>query len=172
MYNTHKHNTASVSMDNDELYYGARRKLGENETFRYNRRYSMQVEIKICISKGRVELYISTAIPNPNSALYDWYLELESSQNNDSEICDSVIINPDNSTRYISRSHRLRQLPPTADHEYGQTVFFSVVGRAAQNEFVVLPDDAVVMNNGQNKSDQAVDPTHIISNKTDEGIIH
>ena len=164
--------TASVKIKNNEVR--GIREIGQNETFRYNFVFRRQVEVKVCISKGQVEIYISTGIPNPNSAYYDWHLELESSQDsNDSKICDSVIIDPENSTHFTSRSLRLRQLPPPSpDHEYGETVYFTVIGRAPRNVFEVLNSDVDVGNNDQNKSNGSIHHPHIFNNKTDEGIMY
>ena len=66
--------------------------LGEGETIPYEFPLPEDgVTVKMCVQTGQVNLYTSTEVPNPNSALYDHKLEVKA-QSPGTEACDDVYI--------------------------------------------------------------------------------
>ena len=70
--------------------------LDEDESVRYHFPIPVVgITVRICVSGGHVIVYGSVSVPNPNSAFYDWLLDLEyGDRNNETEICDNVFIDP------------------------------------------------------------------------------
>lgn len=70
--------------------------LDQNETVRYQFPVPViGITVKVCVSVGHVIVYGSVSIPSPNSAFYDWLLELEFQQyDNEAEICKNVFFVP------------------------------------------------------------------------------
>ena len=70
--------------------------LDEDESVRYHFPIPVVgITVRICVSGGHVIVYGSVSVPNPNSAFYDWLLDLEyGDRNNETEICDNVFVDP------------------------------------------------------------------------------
>ena len=91
--------------------------LDENETIRYQ--FSIPAEgmfVGICVSKGYVIAYASLSVPNPNSAFYDWTLEVEHDSGK-SENCEYFFIDAE-----------------TSDN---RSLFLAVTGNSQQNVFTL-----------------------------------
>ena len=71
--------------------------LDEDESIRYHFPIPVAgITIHLCVSSGHVVIYGSVTIPNPNSAFYDWMVEVDfGGVTNETEICDNIFVNPD-----------------------------------------------------------------------------
>ena len=99
--------------------------LGEGETIRYEFPLPENgVTVKMCVQTGQVNLYTSTEVPNPNSALYDHKLEVKV-QSPGTEACDDVYI--------IGEQGDLKRRPIT--EKLNTTLFMSLTGMDGYNEF-------------------------------------
>ena len=85
--------TASVPAGTDEEMNGT---LDKDETVRYHFPIPViGITVKVCISAGHILVYGSVLVPNPNSAFYDWMLELDYEHNDQEiEMCKNVFIDP------------------------------------------------------------------------------
>lgn len=89
---THSH-TASVPADVEEEMNGT---LDGNETIRYHFPIPViGITVEVCVSQGHILVYGSVTVPNPNSAFYDWFLELNyEHRSNESVICENHFFDP------------------------------------------------------------------------------
>ena len=79
--------------------------LHQDQTVRYNFPVPVTgITVKVCISVGHVIVYGSVSVPNPNSAFYDWLLELDF--NGMTETCKCIFLAP---SKIISK------LPPVCN---------------------------------------------------------
>ena len=71
--------------------------LDQDESIRYHFPIPVAgITIHLCVSSGHVVIYGSVTIPNPNSAFYDWMVEVDfGGATNETEICDNFYVNPD-----------------------------------------------------------------------------
>ena len=98
--------------------------LGEGETIRYEFPLPEDgVTVKMCVQTGQVNLYTSTEVPNPNSALYDHKLEVKA-QSPGTEACDDVYIGEQGDLKRRSVIEKLNT-----------TLFMSLTGMDGYNEF-------------------------------------
>lgn len=125
------------------------------------------ITVSVCISEGHIVVYGSFSVPNPNSAIYDWLIELEYEEIDfQSEICTSIYIdpsdihnepptNPDNiePSATISNTQPSSYSPSTTDQPQPSVVpgsgvpdtvelsdvilFISVIGKQDENNFVL-----------------------------------
>ena len=90
----------SVPADTDEDMNGT---LDKDENVRYH--FPIPViglTVKVCISAGHILVYGSVHVPNPNSAFYDWMLELDYGHgDNETELCKNMFVDPSK----IQRKH-------------------------------------------------------------------
>ena len=64
------------------------------ETARYNLQIPViGVTVEVCVSAGRIVVYGSTSDSNPNSAFYEFFLQVV--YDNDTEQCDHMFYKPD-----------------------------------------------------------------------------
>ena len=71
--------------------------LDEDESVRYHFQVPIAgITLDVCVSGGHVIVYGSVSVPNPNSAFYDWMIEVEFDKNdNRTEQCDNIFFDPD-----------------------------------------------------------------------------
>lgn len=88
-------NAASVPSDTVSDVNGT---LDKNETIRYNFPIPVVgITVRVCVSEGHVVVYGSVSIPNPNSAFYDWMIDVEfNKENHLEETCNHVYFDPEN----------------------------------------------------------------------------
>ena len=91
---THLH-TASVPADVEEEMNGT---LDGNETIRYHFPIPViGITVEVCVSQGHILVYGSVTVPNPNSAFYDWFFEVNHEHmhhNNQSVACQNQFFDP------------------------------------------------------------------------------
>ena len=147
--------TASVPAGTDEEMNGT---LDKDETVRYNFPIPViGITVKVCISAGHILVYGSVHVPNPNSAFYDWTLELDY-EHSDQEIeCKNVFIDPstiqhkhpaeDKVSSAITfppspTSSPQPSMPPGSGFSPGtvlsdEILYISVMGKQNENNFVL-----------------------------------
>jgi collagen type VI alpha len=121
---------ASIPIDIGHDMNGA---LDQNETVRYNLQIPViGVTVEVCVSAGRIVLYGSASDHNPNSAFYEFFLQVV--YEDDTEVCDHTFYKPDT-------------LPPTSSSDIHDqrvlrsepmTLYLSVVGKDKENSFIHL----------------------------------
>ena len=68
--------------------------LDKNESMRYHYlvpNFTKGLTIRICVSEGHIVSYGSHFIPNPNSAFYNWKMDIKAG-----EMCREVFVDPQN----------------------------------------------------------------------------
>ena len=126
--------TASIPTDIGHEMNGI---LGQNETVRYNLQIPViGVTVEVCACAGRIVVYGSSSNPNPNSAFYEFFLEVV--HENDSELCNCKFHNQDTPLQMSSRKTRN---PRTVQSEKN-TLFLTVVGKDKKNSFFRLNSTA------------------------------
>ena len=123
----HSPHTASIPTHvNDEL----NGTLDQNETVRYNLQIPVNgVTVEVCADTGHIVVYGSSSVPNPNSAFYEFFLQV---YGNGPEPCDHVFYEPTVSPISSSDHQMLRRETETS------RLFLSVIGKAEENTFVHL----------------------------------
>jgi receptor-type tyrosine-protein phosphatase Q len=146
---------ASVPAGTDEEMNGT---LDKDETVRYHFPIPViGITVKVCISAGHILVYGSVLVPNPNSAFYDWVLELDY-EHSDQEIeCKNVFIDPstiqhkhpaeDKVSSTITfppspTSSPQPSMPPGSGFSPGtvlsdEILYISVMGKQNENNFVL-----------------------------------
>ena len=116
--------------------------LGENETYRYNLKIGPGITVSICVSNGSIEIYASSDVPNPNSAIFDFHLDLNSEDHEGStERCGSMEISDPDTLSWNCRSGGIKR--SLQEHQMARsdrktdTVYISIVGRDQENRFVL-----------------------------------
>ena len=109
--------------------------LGENKTIRYNFLIpAIGVTVDVCITEGHIHAYGSVSVPNPNSAFYDFFIELDIEHyEHRARICHSAYVE-------VCRSNTTRPRPRRQTSESNsdnQVVYLSIVGMAKESSFVV-----------------------------------
>ena len=90
----HTHTTASILTDIGDHINGT---LDQNETVRYNLQIPViGVTVEVCVSAGRIVLYGSASDHNPNSAFYEFFLQVV--YDNDTLQCDHMFYKPPTSS--------------------------------------------------------------------------
>ena len=129
--------TDSFPVDTNEETNGT---LDENGVFRCNFEIPyIGITVTVCITEGHIQMYGSFSVPNPNSALYDFYLDLvyEGNENN-SEICGRTFVAPPSHcirTRTTTSNQKLHKR--TVSPESSTIVYLAVVGKDKVNTFVL-----------------------------------
>ena len=134
-HHTHKHThtTASIPIDIGHDMNGA---LDQNETVRYNLQIPViGVTVVVCASAGHIVLYGSSTTPDPNSAFYEFFLQVVYA--NDTEQCDRMFYKPD--TPSTSPLEKRNEGVPQSET---MTLYLSVVGKDKENSFVHLNSTA------------------------------
>ena len=151
--------TVSVPANTDEEMNGT---LDQNETVRYHFPIPViGITVEVCIIVGHVVVYGSVSVPNPNSAFYDWLLELEfKPEDEQTEFCESIYFDPSTIPPPVKKppdSHSPSPTPvPTASvtpqpsvipgtggtipnsvELTDQILYLSVIGNQAENDFVL-----------------------------------
>lgn len=114
-------------------------------------RYNLQLEsdsaimVNICITAGgHIEMYISTFIPNPNSALHEYYLDLDYEDYDDDmlEVCGSTVVDLKRQTTcgFPPKDGTLRRRSSTDR----TSVYLSIVSKAEFSIFTVTMNDTSV----------------------------
>ena len=119
--------------------------LHMNGTFRYNLQIESAIMVNICVSAGgHIEMYGSTSIPNPNSALQEYYLELDYEDYDDdmSEVCGSTVID---FQRKIACGNTAKLQRRSTPHVHRTTVYFSIISKAEISKFTVTMNDTSVL---------------------------
>ena len=108
--------------------------LDKNETVRFNLQIPViGVTVEVCVSAGHIVVYGSTSESNPNSAFYEFFLQVV--YEDDTEQCDHIF-------------YKLDTLPPTSSSDQRvlrsepMTLYLSVVGKDKANSFVHLKGTA------------------------------
>ena len=94
------------------------------------------VTVEVCVSAGRIVVYGSSTVPNPNSAFYEFFLQVV--YDNDTEVCDHMFYKPDillpTSSSDTHNQRVLRSEP--------MTLYLLVVGKDKENSFIHLKGTA------------------------------
>ena len=106
--------------------------LDENETIRYELQTSIVIgmSVRICVSEGYITAYASLSVPNPNSAFYDWTLEVEHDSSK-SENCDFFFVDPN------PPDEQCQTPATTSASRANHTVFVALSGKLQQNVFTL-----------------------------------
>ena len=133
--------SATLPGNTDEEINGT---LNQNESVRYHFPIPVAgITVRVCISVGRVVVYGSFSVPNPNSAFYDWSLELHFGLNSSQkEICNSTFIDPSKIPPYVE--------PPTTNPDNIKPSVTTQVHRAqSETSFNTVPEPSVVPDDGK-----------------------
>ena len=91
--------------------------------------------MEFCVSEGHIRVFASVTIPNPNSASYNWKLEVEHDEETD-ETCVGYFFESNTTTGVSSSSD-----PTIDDYEAlmltDQTLYITVEGLEDHNRFIV-----------------------------------
>ena len=111
--------------------------LDQNETVRYNLQIPViGVTVEVCASAGRIVVYGSTSDSNPNSAFYEFFLQVV--YEDDTEQCDHMFYKSDTLPPTSSLEKRNEGVPQNET----MTLYLSVVGKDKENSFVHLKSTA------------------------------
>lgn len=146
----------SVPVSTDEEMNGT---LDQNETVRYHFPIPViGITVEVCTTVGHVIVYGSVSVPNPNSAFYDWFLELEHTlDDSQTEFCKSIFFDisttsptdnsdvslpiPDAPTLTVTPQPSVvpgtGSTPPDSGELTGQVLYLAVVGKLNKNNFVL-----------------------------------
>ena len=132
-HHTHKHTTASIRTDIGHEMNGT---LERNETVRYNLQIPViGVTVEVCVSAGHIVLYGSTSDSNPNSAFYEFFLQVV--YEDDTVQCDHMFFKSDTPT--TSSLEKCNEGVPQSET---MTLYLSVVGKDKENSFFHLNSTA------------------------------
>ena len=116
------------------------------------------ITVEVCISAGHIIVYGSVLVPNPNSAFYDWMLELDYGDSDlETELCKHMFIDPSkiqhkqyqaSSTVTFVHSPTSSQVPqpsmspgsrfgPGTVELSDEILYVSILGKQNENNFVL-----------------------------------
>ena len=150
---------ASVPAVTEEEMNGT---LDKDENVRYHFPIPViGITVEVCISTGHILVYGSVLVPNPNSAFYDWMLELDYERgDHETELCKNMFIDPSkiqhkqpaeykaSSTVTFVHSPTSSQVPqpsmfpgsrfgPGTVELSDETLYVSILGKQNENNFVL-----------------------------------
>ena len=122
--------------------------LDKDEIVRYHYLIpDIGITAEVCVSEGHVKVYGSVTIPNPNSALYSWKLEVrQESQETGTQTCQSYFLEITSTTTTSAPTNTSgatsQDTDPTIDDYEAltltdQTLYISVEGLEDHNIFIV-----------------------------------
>ena len=121
--------------------------LDKDEIVRYHYLVpDIGITVEACVSEGHVKVYGSVTIPNPNSALYSWKLEVKhDSQETGTQTCQSYFLEITSSTTTsaptTTTGANSSSDPTIDDYEAltltDQSLYITVEGLEDHNRFIV-----------------------------------
>ena len=99
------------------------------------------ITVEVCVSEGHVKVYVT--IPNPNSALYSWMIEVEHNpQRNKIETCQSYFFQKTTATTRRTTAFEATSSSKTSKEDpealnTDQTLYISLVGVEDNNRFIL-----------------------------------